>query len=121
METVATSLGSGSFLAATGLSAAQMRALEEVGIIRPRRTDCDWRTFGASDVAAALAWKAQRATDRARQAAERAERAEQRADQSRSAPMRQRAERARTAATHAAQSAEQIREEALAAERAAAA
>jgi len=55
-------------------SAAEMRALEAVGILTPLRSDSGWRSFEQRDVEAVNAWRAEQAAVRAARVAERAER-----------------------------------------------
>ena len=52
--------GSGTFLRRARISGPVMRALEEVGIITPVRSDRGWRMFSESDLQAVAQWKANR-------------------------------------------------------------
>jgi hypothetical protein len=74
MDSSITRIGATTFRKMTRISAAEMRALEAVGILTPLRSDSGWRSFEQRDVEAVNAWRAEQAAVRAARVAERAER-----------------------------------------------
>ena len=74
MEPQTSRIGATTFRKMTKVSAAEVRALESIGVIHPLKSDSGWRSFDAADVAAIAAWRAKQALERAARTAERAAR-----------------------------------------------